>query len=150
MEGYTNSGSYKKGQRAKNWNGIVSGDVPWNKGVYYVLESHFKKGQRPSVKTEFKSGPDHPSWKGGITPKSNKLRNQYGSKLAEWRKSVFKRDNYTCQICGERGGDIQANHIKPFAYFPEERLNINNGETLCVKCHRKTDSYGGRAWVNYL
>lgn len=60
----------------------------------------------------------------------------------EWRKAVFERDNYTCQDCGEIGGYLQADHIKPFALYPESRLDLNNGRTLCIGCHKKTDTYG--------
>lgn len=66
-----------------------------------------------------------------------------------WRKAVFERDNYTCQICKVRGKQIQADHIKPFKYFPELRWILSNGRTLCVPCHRKTDTYGRRGQKLY-
>jgi len=60
-----------------------------------------------------------------------------------WRLSVFKRDNFTCVLCGDNsGGNLQAHHIKDFALFPELRLDINNGQTLCKKCHKKTENHG--------
>ena len=62
----------------------------------------------------------------------------------EWRSAVYKRDNYTCQSCGDLGVKLHADHIKPFAYFPELRFDLSNGRTLCVPCHTKTPTYGGR------
>jgi len=52
-----------------------------------------------------------------------------------WRKSVFKRDNYTCQQCNKRGGDLNAHHLFSVTKFPELKLNINNGITFCENCH---------------
>lgn len=63
---------------------------------------------------------------------------RYSPEAEEWRKSVFARDDYTCQVCGVRGTYIEADHIKPFAYFPELRYELTNGRTLCRTCHNKT------------
>lgn len=59
------------------------------------------------------------------------------TEYAEWRKNVFERDQYTCKACGRKGGEINAHHIKHFAKYPELRLELSNGVTLCKKCHRK-------------
>jgi 5-methylcytosine-specific restriction endonuclease McrA len=76
-------------------------------------------------------------------------------KLEEWRKKVFERDNYTCQKCGIKNKKglgktvyIHAHHIKSLssiigelsfekAILVEELYDINNGVTLCIKCHKK-------------
>ena len=73
----------------------------------------------------------------------SKIKNQRrGSEFIEWRKTIFQRDNYTCLHCGQIGGRLQADHIKSWAMYPELRFDINNGQTLCVDCHKKTDTYG--------
>lgn len=59
-----------------------------------------------------------------------------------WRTEVFKRDNYICQSCGKRGGDLQAHHIKRFSDYEELRLEISNGLTLCLECHKEIHKKG--------
>jgi len=87
-------------------------------------------------------GKDNPAWKGGITPINMLIRSSREYNL--WRKSVFERDNYTCIWCGRRGIKLHADHIKPFAQYPELRFAIDNGRTLCIECHRKTDTFAGK------
>lgn len=88
-------------------------------------------------------GPLNHMWKGGISPINTRIRNSAESR--DWRSKVFKRDDFTCQQCGERGGKINADHIKPFCLFPELRFDINNGRTLCESCHKKTPTWGIKA-----
>jgi hypothetical protein len=79
-------------------------------------------------------GPLHYNWKGGITDEIVRIR--ASTEYKDWRTSVFKRDNYTCQICGDaKGGNLHAHHIKQFAHYPELRLDVDNGQTVCKDCH---------------
>lgn len=86
----------------------------------------------------------HWNWRWWITPINTALR-----KSIEWRKwriKVFERDNYTCMFCWIKSikwqyTRLEADHIKPFALFPELRFDINNWRTLCVECHSKTETY---------
>lgn len=89
--------------------------------------------------SESKKGENNPNWKGGITPINKAVRMSMEYKL--WRKAVFERDNYTCIWCGFKG-TVHADHIKPFALYPELRFAIDNGRTLCVTCHKTTDTWG--------
>jgi 5-methylcytosine-specific restriction endonuclease McrA len=82
---------------------------------------------------------------GSLRSDNHAIRNQLEYKL--WRRAVFQRDNFKCIFCGfkskgKKPSDIQADHIKPFASFPELRFAIDNGRTLCVPCHRTTDTWG--------
>lgn len=62
----------------------------------------------------------------------------------QWRKAVFERDMYTCQLCHKKGGYLEADHIKPWAKYPELRYLIENGRTLCRPCHLTTETWGNR------
>ena len=54
-----------------------------------------------------------------------------------WAKAVKLRDGYVCQECGNTGKKryIHAHHVKSYHEFPKLRYKIDNGITLCLKCH---------------
>lgn len=108
----------------------------------YCSKECYLTGQRGKSKRNNKDqrGMMNPNWKGGVTTWYRKIR--ASKALLEWRKLVFKRDNWTCQKCGRRSDksfhlQIEAHHIKPFAVFPELRFVVDNGLTLCKECHSK-------------
>ncbi len=105
----------------------------WNAG---------KIGECPQLGNPQRGSKSH-RWKGGITPINKAIRNSVEYK--KWRREVFKRDDFTCQQCGIRGGTLNADHIKSFALYIELRFDLSNGRTLCVPCHRKTPNFGSKA-----
>lgn len=103
-----------------------------------------KKGHTVSPEARKKislalSGERSHTWKGGITPRKKLLQGSMEYKL--WRKAVKDRDGWKCVWCGSIK-NLQADHIKPFALFPELRFAIDNGRTLCFECHKTTGTYG--------
>ncbi len=116
------------------------------------------KGKKLSEKTRKKMslvnmnihrGELSPLWKGGITSLNKTIRQCF--KMRQWISDIFTRDDFTCQDCNIRGGILNAHHIKRFAIIVkengintleeallcEELWNLNNGKTLCKKCHKK-------------
>lgn len=138
-----------KGVMKANCTSFKKGMQPWNVGIPHSEQAreknriaHIGRKHPPDVCkkiSESHKGDKSYSWKGGITSKNAKIRNSPEYKV--WRKSVFERDDYTCLLCGDRGGVLHADHIKKFSLYPSLRLDINNGRTLCVDCHKKTDTY---------
>ena len=122
-------------------------------------------GGKRCDKCKYKDSLNHPNWQGGITPLRVLIRNLIEYK--NWRKEVFKRDDFTCQECGQRGGKLEAHHKKSFSKLLSEFLkeydqfspiedketlvrlaikykdfwNIDNGQTFCKDCHKLTDNY---------
>lgn len=119
----------------KYWLG-KEGHIPSEESRAKMREASIRNGNKPPVRI----GPANNFWRGGITPFNQKIRHSIAYK--EWRTSVFERDNYTCVSCGQVGGTLNADHIKPFMHFPESRFDIDNGRTLCHPCHTKTETYG--------
>lgn len=79
-------------------------------------------------------GENHPNWRGGISSERDSFNSS--KKAREWRLEVFKRDGYTCMICGQLGGNLNAHHIKQFSTHKHLRHDVDNGITLCYKCHK--------------
>lgn len=88
--------------------------------------------EKPRLKL---SRENHWNWRGGITSIHKKLRRS--KKYEEWRKSVYRRDNWTCQRCNKRlrSKDIIAHHIMEFVKYKKLRYELKNGVTLCRSCH---------------
>lgn len=89
----------------------------------------------------YKRGINSARWKGDKAL-TKKERDRKSIKYIEWRKSVYIRDNYTCQLCKyKKGGYLEAHHILKYSKYPKMRFDVNNGITLCKDCHNKTKSH---------
>lgn len=115
----------------------------------------------------FFSGSNNPKWAGGVTPLTMKIR--LCNKYAQWRKAVFRRDNWTCQKCKRRGCPLEGHHLFPFCMLIRELFetfsgkptfedamafdklwDISNGLTLCESCHDSEREYFGNQHENRL
>ena len=112
-------------------------------------------GKRGADTTMYgRRGPKSHMWKGGKNSINNQVRECY--EYDQWRKACFERDSYSCQHCNQRGGTLNVDHIKQLAqlileynittmknaYSCPALWNIDNGRTLCVPCHKQTETYG--------
>lgn len=156
----------KKGENSSGWRGGIENKLPkcidCSKRLTVLKAkrcvsclSKTRVGVKLSIERRKKIGEGHKGeknfrWKGGITPLVLVIRHCF--QYRQWRSDCFTRDNYTCQICGLRGGILNADHypkmfteifhennIKSLeqALECEEFWNINNGRTLCRECHIK-------------
>ena len=161
--------SYQKGHPQYNTGRthFKKGHIPWSKGTNGLMKPNsgsFKKGEPSPLKGKknpkgsiAKMGKENPMyrktpWNKGLLsdPKrKNRLKEMGTWQYIEWRKSVFERDNFICQMCKTRGGELIADHIKMWALYPELRYDINNGQTLCKECSKeKTKKELSIYWKN--
>jgi 5-methylcytosine-specific restriction endonuclease McrA len=52
-----------------------------------------------------------------------------------WRKAVLKRDNHTCQRC-KKNTELHVHHKERWVDAPALRFSVDNGITVCRKCHK--------------
>lgn len=78
---------------------------------------------------------------------TEKWRNSY--KYKKWRYAVYKRDNYTCKLCG-CVDDIEAHHIIEGQHSVTLRYEVTNGITLCSNCHSDIHRQGSENFIKPL
>jgi 5-methylcytosine-specific restriction endonuclease McrA len=78
------------------------------------------------------SGENNWKWRGGVTGENKRDRKVFRGRL---HAKLLKRDNFTCQICGQYGGYLQVDHIMSWRDHPELRFKEENCRTLCMACH---------------
>ena len=100
------------------------GMVPWDKGLHIKFNNALEKWRVGGGIPWNKIGE-------GITKENKLLRRKFQQTV---QLKVFERDGYTCQLCGAKG-NLQVDHIQPWAEYIEGRFDINNCRTLCMSCH---------------
>ena len=129
-----------------------TGKTPLNKlwnNNYNKMKKHAKRAAYLGSKFRRRNGmkgvtgSDHPNWNPELTPKEREKKRRELYKI-DWRGKVLKKDNYTCQICGDNSsGNLVAHHKYSYRAYLDKRTDIDNGVTLCEDCHKKFhDIYG--------
>jgi len=103
---------------------------------------------RKGKSTPWQLGEKHHNWKGGRSEISQRIKNLANYTI--WREAIFKRDDFICQCCDERGGKLAAHHIilrnEIFDRFNiktiedaiicKELWDTENGIVVCDECHK--------------
>lgn len=91
--------------------------------------------KRPWNSVPGRTGENHPRWyKDRTKVKRKDQRNDPAYKV--WRKAVWSRDNFVCQLKdGNCAGKIISHHILPWRSHADARYDVKNGITLCHYHH---------------
>lgn len=88
-------------------------------------------------------GKNHPAWTG------NNIDRRTSVAYLNWRKTVFTKNNYTCILCEQYGGTLNIHHLDGYNWCIAKRMDINNGITLCKRCHIKFHKIYGKGKNTY-
>jgi len=77
--------------------------------------------------------------------KNSRKNERTNGEYQKWRKLVYNRDKYTCQVCKRRNVRLNAHHILGFSKFRNLRYDVDNGITLCSSCHWKFHKKYGKS-----
>ncbi len=136
----------------------LKGNIPWNKGKK-GLQVAWNKGLKTKLSSKIKISLNKSNDDKFVTFKNSFIKRlRMNNRYLTWRSNVFKRDNYTCQNCGEKGCYIEAHHIVPFgkmivlfeintidkAIKCKALWDEGNGITYCRNCHIKLDENIGK------
>ena len=103
--------------------------------IFYVKLSTIKKGGG-----KFCSNKCHDIFNSGIncpTRKDGRRSGRNNARQRQWRSDVLKRDNYRCVDCQKVGGTLHTHHIHSYAKYPKLRYEVDNGITVCLRCHAR-------------
>lgn len=91
-------------------------------------------------------GENHPNYNPGKT-NEERLKKRYilgKHTLDEFRNKVYRRDEYTCRVCGQVGETLNAHHLDGWNWAKDKRFEVSNGVTLCEDCHNEFHSIYGK------
>ncbi|MDQ0154922.1 HNH endonuclease [Robertmurraya andreesenii] len=111
------------------------------------------KGYRcPICKFIKMSGSGHWNYNADLSKEERETTRAFPGYTA-WQFAVKKRDNFSCQCCGDsRGGNLVSHHLDGWNIAKEKRLDVDNGVTLCEDCHKDFHGkygYGGNTKTQY-
>jgi thymidylate synthase (FAD) len=105
--------------------------VPWNKGKRGYSQPPRTPEHLEKLRAKVQRGPDSNFWRGGVTSE----RASIGAWTTAQAPRVHAKYDYVCQICGKRGGELHAHHLKPVVEYPELAYDFENLISVCATCH---------------
>jgi hypothetical protein len=106
-----------------------------SKGKKPMLGKKHSK-ETKELMSKARKGEGNPNWKGGVTEKIRRFRRT--KEYVSWVKAVLERAEYKCEECGSTE-NVEAHHIISLYTDFSKGLDLDNGQALCKKCHKKKD-----------
>lgn len=132
-----------KGENTANWQGgneLVKCDY-CNK-EYPIIKSKLKQEHhfcsrecQGKWRSENLIKENNPCWNPNLTDEERENGRRIEG-LKEWRNEVMIRDNYTCQVTGKHGGNLNVHHLNAYHWDKEHRTDTNNGITISKEIHK--------------
>src|SRR5690606_40306416 len=92
---------------------------------------------------EKNSGENHHWYNPNLTQADREASRSFDPENAKWRMAIYRRDHFTCQVCGQKHDNLNAHHLDGYNWAIDSRYDIDNGITLCIICHRSFHSKYG-------
>ena len=124
----------------------------------FVIGSELKSGHTKScgcLKKEM-VGTNHPNYNPNLTEEERELKKEgrtSDSDFVNWSRQIKEQANFTCDICGQHGHNLNSHHLNSWNIYKEQRYDLENGVCLCEQCHKefhKLYGKGGNTKEQYI
>lgn len=126
----------------------LSGGTPAREKLIKVMQTDEYKSKQSIAKM----GSNNPMWDPNKTDEERRREKTHSRRFPgykDFRLKVYERDNFTCKICGDsKGNNLVVHHINGFKWDVKNRMEVDNGVTLCTLCHNEFHRMYGRKDVN--
>lgn len=142
---YNTSGKNNPRYNSINFKCEICGKECENKESYFKNRDHHYCSRECADKGRklFLRGENNKLFNPLITDEERRTRRNY-PEYKEFIKNVYERDNYTCQLSGQIGGELVVHHLNGYNWDKEHRIDINNAITLSSKIHKLFHRYYGK------
>lgn len=85
-----------------------------------------------------KRGKEHYKYNENLTDEERFFDRKSKKEYRDWRQSVYKLYNFSCDICGSKSSKknkIVAHHLESYDVNIDLRYDISNGVAMCSCCH---------------
>lgn len=87
-------------------------------------------------KSDYGSGINNPNYNSNLTDFERNRNRAKELGYVKFKNDVLKRDNSKCVVC-KTDYNLVVHHLNSHHWDKENRINVDNGATLCQGCHKE-------------